>query len=65
MYEATYFNGLQERQIKYSKEIYRLGRGALSSNTMGPASAAMMFINEFPSADRYEAVLYGSLAKTG
>lgn len=32
---------------------------------MGPESAAKMFINEFPSAGRYEAVLYGSLAKTG
>ena len=54
MYEATYFNGLQERQMKSIKEIYRIGRGPSSSH-----------INEFPSADRYEAVLYGSLAKTG
>ena len=65
MYEATYFNGLQERQMKSIKEIYRIGRGPSSSHTMGPESAAKMFINEFPSADRYEAVLYGSLAKTG
>ena len=63
MYEATYFNGLQERQMKSIKEIYRIGRGPSSSHTMGPESAAKMFINEFPSADRYEAVLYGSLAK--
>ena len=65
MYEATYFNGLQERQMKSIKEIYRIGRGPSSSHTMGPESAAKMFINEFPSADRYEAVLFGSLAKTG
>lgn len=65
MYEATYFNGLQERQMKSIKEIYRIGRGPSSSHTMGPESAAKMFINEFPSAGRYEAVLYGSLAKTG
>ena len=65
MYEATYFNGLQERQMKSIKEIYRIGRGPSSSHTMGPESAAKMFINEFPSAGRYEAVLYGSLAQTG
>lgn len=59
MYEATYFNGLQERQMKSIKEIYRIGRGPSSSHTMGPESAAKMFIGEFPSADRYEAVLYG------
>lgn len=63
MYEATYFNGLQERQMKSIKEIYRIGRGPSSSHTMGPESAAKMFINEFPSADRYEAVLYGSLQR--
>ena len=51
--------------MKSIKEIYRIGRGPSSSHTMGPESAAKMFINEFPSADRYEAVLYGSLAKTG
>ena len=50
MYEATYFNGLQERQMKSIKEIYRIGRGPSSSHTMGPESAAKMFINEFPSA---------------
>ena len=48
--------------MKSIKEIYRIGRGPSSSHTMGPESAAKMFINEFPSADRYEAVLYGSLA---
>ena len=51
--------------MKSIKEIYRIGRGPSSSHTMGPESAAKMFIGEFPSADRYEAVLYGSLAKTG
>lgn len=51
--------------MKSIKEIYRIGRGPSSSHTMGPESAAKMFINEFPSAGRYEAVLYGSLAKTG
>ncbi len=51
--------------MKSIKEIYRIGRGPSSSHTMGPEAAAKLFINEFPSADRYEAILYGSLAKTG
>ena len=51
--------------MKSIKEIYRIGRGPSSSHTMGPEAAAKMFIGEFPSAERYEAVLYGSLAKTG
>ena len=51
--------------MKSIKEIYRIGRGPSSSHTMGPEAAAKMFIGEFPSAERYEVVLYGSLAKTG
>ena len=51
--------------MKSIKEIYKIGRGPSSSHTMGPESAAKLFISEFPGASRYEAVLYGSLAKTG
>ena len=49
--------------MKSIKEIYRIGRGPSSSHTMGPEAAAKMFIGEFPSAERYEAVLYGSLQR--
>ena len=45
--------------------LYRIGRGPSSSHTMGPLAAAERFLAENPSASRYAAVLYGSLAKTG
>ncbi len=47
------------------RELYRIGRGPSSSHTMGPSHAASLFREEFPQADRFQAVLYGSLAKTG
>ena len=47
------------------RELYRIGRGPSSSHTMGPSHAATLFRKAFPQADRFEAVLYGSLAKTG
>ncbi len=47
------------------KYLYRIGRGPSSSHTMGPLTAAKRFIAENPNAQRYKAVLYGSLAKTG
>lgn len=47
------------------RELYRIGRGPSSSHTMGPSQAATLFRQAFPQADRFEAVLYGSLAKTG
>ena len=45
--------------------LYRIGNGPSSSHTMGPESAASRFREKNPEADRFEAVLYGSLAKTG
>ena len=45
--------------------LYRIGRGPSSSHTMGPLAAAERFLAEHPSAERYGAILYGSLAKTG
>ena len=59
MYEATYFNGLQERQMKSIKEIYRIGRGPSSSHTMGPERAALRFMSLYPQADGYRVTLYG------
>jgi len=45
--------------------LYRIGRGPSSSHTMGPLAAAERFLKEYPSADAYRVILYGSLAKTG
>lgn len=47
------------------RELYRIGRGPSSSHTMGPSHAAALFREEFPQGDRFQVVLYGSLAKTG
>ena len=47
------------------RELYRIGRGPSSSHTMGPSHAATLFRRAFPQAERFQAVLYGSLAKTG
>ena len=47
------------------KELYRIGKGPSSSHTIGPERACRLFLSENPSADRFRAVLYGSLAKTG
>jgi len=47
------------------KEIYRLGRGPSSSHTMGPSAACEIVLNEYPQADAFRIVLYGSMAKTG
>lgn len=47
------------------KELYRIGKGPSSSHTMGPSFAAERFRAEYPNADRFQATLYGSLAKTG
>lgn len=47
------------------KEIYKIGRGPSSSHTIGPERACKIFKEQNPAADRFKAVLYGSLAKTG
>ena len=47
------------------RELYKIGRGPSSSHTMGPERAARDFLGRCPSATRYRAVLYGSLAFTG
>jgi len=51
--------------MKSLRELFRIGRGPSSSHTMGPARAAELFLSRFPEADRFEVVLYGSLAATG
>lgn len=47
------------------RELYKIGNGPSSSHTMGPKKAAEMFRDANPEADRFEIVLYGSLASTG
>ncbi len=46
-------------------QLYKIGRGPSSSHTMGPERACLLFKERYPEADRFEAVLYGSLSKTG
>ena len=46
-------------------ELYKIGRGPSSSHTIGPEKACIIFKNRNKGADRYKAVLYGSLSKTG
>ena len=53
------------RLVESLRELYRIGRGPSSSHTMGPSQAATLFRKEFPQADRFQATLFGSLAKTG
>ena len=47
------------------RELYKIGNGPSSSHTMGPKKSAEMFRDANPNADRFEIVLYGSLASTG
>ena len=47
------------------KELFKIGKGPSSSHTMGPERAAKDFLKKYPSAHRYRATLYGSLALTG
>ena len=47
------------------KELYKIGKGPSSSHTMGPERSVKRFLSEFPDCDKYKAILYGSLSKTG
>lgn len=47
------------------RELYKIGNGPSSSHTMGPKKAAILFKQEFPTADKYIVTLMGSLALTG
>ena len=51
--------------MKSIREIYKIGKGPSSSHTMGPERAATHFKNEYPQADSFQVILYGSLSKTG
>ena len=47
------------------KELYKIGCGPSSSHTIGPERACAFFSQKHRNADRFEAILYKSLAKTG
>lgn len=46
-------------------QLYRIGCGPSSSHTMGPEKACILFKEKNSDADKFKAILYGSLAKTG
>ena len=46
-------------------QLYRIGCGPSSSHTMGPEKACILFKEKNKDADKFKAILYGSLAKTG
>ena len=47
------------------RHLYRIGNGPSSSHTMAPGFAANRFKSLTPDAERYQVILYGSLAATG
>ena len=47
------------------RELYKVGRGPSSSHTIGPEKACILFKEVNKEANRFKAVLFGSLAKTG
>ena len=51
--------------MKSIASVYKIGNGPSSSHTVGPYNAAIAFRNRNMDADRFEVVLYGSLAFTG
>jgi len=53
------------RGMESLRELYKIGRGPSSSHTIGPERACKIFKEKNPNADRFGAILYGSLAKTG
>ena len=55
----------EECSMQSLQELYKIGRGPSSSHTIGPERAARRIASEFPQADRFRVVLYGSLARTG
>lgn len=51
--------------MKSLRYLYKKGLGPSSSHTMGPAKAAEEFLRRHDGAEKYSAVLFGSLAMTG
>ena len=51
--------------MKSIRDIYKIGKGPSSSHTMGPERAAQLIRRQYPQADAFRVILYGSLSKTG
>ncbi len=51
--------------MKSLKSLYKIGRGPSSSHTMGPEKACKIMLSDFPEANRFRVILYGSLSATG
>ncbi len=51
--------------MKSLRELYKIGRGPSSSHTIGPEKACLYFLDLTPEAEKYDVILYGSLALTG
>ncbi len=51
--------------MKSIASVYKIGNGPSSSHTVGPFTAAQIFLERYPDADDYQVTLYGSLAYTG
>lgn len=47
------------------KELYKIGIGPSSSHTIGPQKIAEFVKKTYPTAQKFKAILYGSLAFTG
>lgn len=47
------------------RSLYQIGHGPSSSHTMGPAKAASIIKDKYPQLDKYDVLLYNSLALTG
>lgn len=56
---------IEKKGMESLRELYRIGRGPSSSHTMGPEKACLKIKEEYKTADNFEVVLFGSLAKTG
>ena len=56
---------MEVKKMESLNELYKIGRGPSSSHTMGPEKACKYLKKHCPEADRFEAILYGSLSKTG
>lgn len=67
-----FFEGEEEKKtveklngMESLNQLYRIGCGPSSSHTMGPEKACILFKEKNSDADKFKAILYGSLAKTG
>lgn len=58
-------SGVNQNGMESLRELYKVGCGPSSSHTMGPERAARIFKKCYPTAENFQVVLYGSLAKTG